>query len=186
MNTKPIIVLINGSIASGKTSVALKLAQSCNRGVHLDVDIIRNFIKGGFIEEDELFKLGDTVSARFPLKMLAVEIVTAMVNKYIRAGFSVFISDPIYLKELEKTYRDAFNKIETVNKFYFYLDADFKSLLERVRARSSPENESDSKIAHYNNLFNLFDKSKWIVVATTGLTQNEVMNKIQNILNTQS
>lgn len=179
---KPIVVIINGSIASGKTSVALKLAQTWEKGVHLDVDIIRNFIKGGFIEEDELYVSGENVIERFKLKALAIRITTLMVRAYLQAGYSVFISDPIYLKELENMYRSAFDALKDTKTYYIYLQADFNELLKRVRTRSSQQDEPDKKIHHYTDLFALFDTSHWNIINTEGLNKEEVFEKVKEII----
>jgi len=179
MNTKQYIVLINGPIASGKTSVALSLAKQCDKGIHLDVDIIRNFVKGGFVEEDLLYKTGDTISDRFQLKLQAIRATVQLALFYVSAGYSVFISDPIYLKEIEEEYRKGFSSVKNTSILFLYLQEDYTELMKRVRSRSTPENEPDSKVRHFCSFFEAFDKTNWVVIPTNNMTKEDVLKMVQ-------
>ena len=183
MDTKKYIVLINGPIASGKTSVAQSLAKQWDKGVHLDVDIIRNFVKGGFIEEDILYKNGDVIKDRFQLKIQAIKATIQVATFYVGAGYNVFISDPIYLKEIEDVYRTGLSGVNDASVLYLYLQEDYSELMKRVRTRSTPENEPDSKVRHFCSLFEAFDKTNWHVIPTNNLSKEEVLEAVLQKIN---
>lgn len=183
MDTKKYIVLINGPIASGKTSVAQSLAKQWDKGVHLDVDIIRNFVKGGFAEEDVLYKDGDVIKDRFQLKIQAIMATIQLALFYVSAGYSVFISDPIYLKEIEDVYRKGLSSVNDTSVLYLYLQEDYAELMKRVRTRSTPENEPDSKVQHFCSLFEVFDKTNWNVISTNNLSKEEVLETVLQKIN---
>jgi predicted kinase len=82
------LVLIVGSPASGKTTLARLLANKAKRGVHIAVDDLRDLVCGGVVHPGPNWSstLVEQVS-------IARENATDIALRYAGAGFDVFIDD---------------------------------------------------------------------------------------------
>lgn len=74
------IILLNGSINSGKTTVARELTAVLPRTAHVDVDVLREFV--GFLP------LGEAIP-------VSLENAVAVTRNLVRRGFNVVLTYPL-------------------------------------------------------------------------------------------
>lgn len=82
------IILIVGSPASGKTTLARLLANKSAKGVHIAVDELRDLVRGGVVHPGP-----DWSAALIEQVRIARENATDIALRYAEAGFDVFIDD---------------------------------------------------------------------------------------------
>jgi adenylylsulfate kinase-like enzyme len=91
------IVLITGTMASGKSSVAQALAERLPKSVHLRGDLFRRMIING--RADMSFDLSEEAERQLELRYaLAVEVA----KRYAQAGFVVVYQDIVIGKALQE------------------------------------------------------------------------------------
>jgi chloramphenicol 3-O-phosphotransferase len=88
LTTQPVLYLITGPMAAGKTTVASLLAARFDRGVHLEGDAFRRSIVSG--RED---MTPDPSIAAVEQLRLRYRLATAAADGYFEAGFSVVLED---------------------------------------------------------------------------------------------
>ncbi|WP_437997008.1 AAA family ATPase [Sorangium sp. So ce185] len=86
----PSIVLITGLMASGKSTVAQRLAERLPRSVHLRGDVFRRMIVGGRAEMG--FELSEEAELQLRLRY---RVAAAAADLYLEAGFTVVHQDII-------------------------------------------------------------------------------------------
>lgn len=92
---EPVIYLITGVMASGKSTVAQLLAAELKRGVHLRGDVFRRMIVSGRAE------MAATPSAQALRQLeLRYRLSAQAAKLYVENGFSVVLQDNYYGKEL--------------------------------------------------------------------------------------
>lgn len=100
----PCVIMITGNMASGKSTVAQRLAERLPRSVHLRGDVFRRMIVGGRVE------MGFELKAEaYRQLQLRYRIAAAAARLYIEAGFSVVYQDIVIGRELAaaiRLYRD--------------------------------------------------------------------------------
>jgi predicted kinase len=88
--SEPGIILITGIMASGKSTVAQRLAERLPRSVHLRGDLFRRMIVGGRVD------MGPSPSdAAFTQLRLRYELSATVADRYCAAGFTVVYQDVI-------------------------------------------------------------------------------------------
>lgn len=88
--SEPSIILITGIMASGKSTVAQRLAERLPRSVHLRGDIFRRMIVDGRVD------MGPSPSeAAFAQLRLRYELSATVAERYCEAGFTVVYQDVI-------------------------------------------------------------------------------------------
>ena len=90
MEHQPVIYLITGPMASGKSTVARLLASRFERGVHLEGDVFRRSVVGGRAEmtPDASPEALEQLRLRYRLGAAAADI-------YFEAGFTVALEDVV-------------------------------------------------------------------------------------------
>jgi predicted kinase len=84
------LILVTGIMASGKTSVAQRLAESFTRSVHLHGDAFRTMIVNGRVERQ--VPPSDEAMRQIELRY---RIAADAIDRYLAAGFSVVYQDVI-------------------------------------------------------------------------------------------
>jgi GrpB-like predicted nucleotidyltransferase (UPF0157 family) len=87
---EPVIYLITGPIAAGKSTVARLLAATFERGVHLEGDVFRRSIVSGRVEMTP-----DPSPVALEQLRLRYRIAAAAADAYYEAGFSVALEDVV-------------------------------------------------------------------------------------------
>lgn len=87
---QPLIILITGLMAAGKSTVAQRLAERLPRSVHLRGDLFRRLIVNGQAPLD--FTLSPEAVAQLHLRYTIARTVATM---YLQAGFTVVYQDII-------------------------------------------------------------------------------------------
>jgi chloramphenicol 3-O-phosphotransferase len=87
---RPVIYLITGPMAAGKTTVARLLAARFERGVHLEGDVFRRSIVSG---REEMTP--DASPEALEQLSLRYRLATAAANTYSEAGFTVALEDVV-------------------------------------------------------------------------------------------
>jgi predicted kinase len=88
--TNPDIILITGSMASGKSSVAQALAERLAKSVHLRGDVFRRMIVRG--QAEMTFELSAEAQSQLQLRY---DLAVATAKRYVDAGFTVVYQDII-------------------------------------------------------------------------------------------
>jgi GrpB-like predicted nucleotidyltransferase (UPF0157 family) len=86
----PVVYVISGPMAAGKTTVARPLAERFERGVHLEGDVFRRSIVSGRVEMTP-----DLSPAALEQLELRYRLAAAAADGYADAGFSVVLEDVI-------------------------------------------------------------------------------------------
>ena len=90
MGHQPVVYLISGPMAAGKSTVARLLASRFARGVHLDGDVFRRSIVSG---REEMTP--DPAAEALEQLRLRYRLAAAAADGYVEAGFSVALEDVV-------------------------------------------------------------------------------------------
>lgn len=107
---KPFVCLITGPAGSGKSSVSKALANKFERSAVIEVDKLKEMIKGGYVKP---WPYTDEVDLQLSL---SAKNACDMANNFLEKGFNVFIDDVVGRKLLEQ-YSN------------FFKDGNFKAFL---------------------------------------------------------
>ena len=121
MKDKPFLILIDGPMGSGKTTVSQLLHKKLKRTSHIGLDRIKRYISD--------FKRNPKDNE------ISRNIVFAMTDAYLKQGINVIVE-----QGMRDTHINAFKKIAKKNKikcFIYQLDAPKKLLFERVHKRTA-------------------------------------------------
>ena len=86
----PVVYLISGPMAAGKSTVAQRLAERYERGVHLEGDVFRRFIVSG--RQD---MTPDAAAEAHEQLRLRYRLAASTADAYFEAGFTVVVEDVI-------------------------------------------------------------------------------------------
>ncbi len=87
---QPVIYLITGPVAAGKSTVGRLIASRMDRGVHLDADVFRRSIVSGRVEMRP-----DPPPEALEQLRLRHRLAAAVADGYIEAGFGVVLEDVV-------------------------------------------------------------------------------------------
>jgi predicted kinase len=130
MNT----VLILGTPAAGKSSVARALLKRCERGVHIAVDDLRHMVVTGLLEP-----AAEMTAAHLEQLRLARETASQMAARYADAGFVVVIDD-FWLPENPELGFEALSAHKVV------LFPSLETTLQRLQQRNPGEGDFKSHL----------------------------------------
>jgi predicted kinase len=116
---KNFILLIDGPMGAGKTTVTKILHEKVKNTAHIGLDRIKWFVSG--------FK------RTRPQNAMTRAVVFAMTKEYIKQGVNVIIEQGIKNEQVDK-YKKLTKKLK-VNFFMFQLEAPKEVLLKRVASR---------------------------------------------------
>lgn len=97
INDQPLLILITGIMAAGKSTVAQHLAERLPRSVHLRGDLFRRMIVNGRAEMG--FELSPDAREQLSLRY---RIAATVAQHYLAAGFSVVYQDIILGDDLRE------------------------------------------------------------------------------------
>lgn len=160
------IVLLTGPPGGGKSTVGRLIAEAFERSVHIEADIVRESIVGGFIgPSPEIF--GEAGVEQFALQR---EIVISWAIRKAEAGYVPVIDDaPIPPNgHFERQYAPLL-ALPTVRPVILRADADV--VRERIRARAGRFDET--LVTVVDEALGLLDElgdERWYTVDSTDLT----------------
>ncbi len=125
---KPFVLLINGPIGAGKTTLASYLKKKLpNKTVFLDMDIIKYFI--------------NSFQKNISYHNLTRRVMIDMINSYIAKNINVVISSSwtvVLIKELKI-------KIGKINYIHLFLKTKLENSIKRARSRKKCRTIRDIK-----------------------------------------
>lgn len=175
------ILLINGSTGVGKTTVAQAIAKSFTKGVSIDVDSIKKFIKTGdpgmlgYKKEIMMMKQKDTYY------VLIHTIVCDIATRFIQDGYEVVISDMIWEEWVIEMYK---KRLERYHFFHILLDLPFEIQKQRLANRikklhvSKYNQDFIDRILYFSQAINDLPKENCMVVNMEKLTSKQVAQSI--------
>lgn len=162
------IVLLTGPPGGGKSTVGRLVAGAFERSIHIEADVVRESIVGGFVEPTpEMF--GPEGVAQFALQR---EIVIEWALRMAREGYVPVVDDaPIPPGEFEGQYAPL---LASPNVRPVILRADADVVRSRIRARGGRFDEVlvgvvDRALALLDEL----DQDRWHTVDSTDLDLDE-------------
>lgn len=165
---KAYICLITGPAGSGKSSVSKALANKFERSAVIEVDTLREMIKGGYVRpwpHNEEVDLQLSLSAKN-----ACDIAQNFLDK----GFNVFIDDVVGRKLLEQ-YSEYFKEI---NFKTFLLLPSVDSLLKRFDNRGGNQELRERTIELHERFSEKKDILNWKVINSSGQALEETVDEI--------
>lgn len=158
------IIFINGSINSGKSTIAKLLADKISNSALLEVDALRNFIKWMPLEESIPINLENTV---------------AVIKVFARNNINVIVPYPLDKED----YNYLTNQLrEFKNDLYtFTLSPRLEIVLQNRGSREITEWEKERINHHYNTGISSPDFG--IIIDNSDETPEETTDKILQSLN---
>ncbi len=117
------MILIDGPMGSGKTTIGRLLHKELPRTAILSTDAIKFFISD--------FERGEWDNA------IAAAVLMQMCKEYVRQGINILLPQGFWKKEYMDPYM-SFAKEHNLEVFVYQLEASREVLLERIAARPVP------------------------------------------------
>ncbi len=125
------IIFINGSINSGKTTVAKMLASKISNTANVEIDDLHNFIN--WLEIDKAIPIN-------------LENAVLVINNFTKHGYNVVVPYPLSQKNYDYLRKELDN-----NKLYFFtLAPDIKKAQSDTKKRKLTSWERNRIQYHYN------------------------------------
>lgn len=178
-NTKEggnIICLITGPAGSGKSSTTKALASRFKRSAVIEVDIIRQIIKSGYVRP---WPYNDEVQLQLSL---AAKNACDMATNFMEKGFNVFIDDVVGRKLLEQ-YSNFF---KDKNFQTFLLLPSPESLLNRFDDRGDNKELRERTIELHKSFSEKKDILNWQVIDSSTQTLEETVDEIYKKITIQN
>lgn len=155
------IIWINGTINSGKTTISKLLAEKIANTAHIEVDKLREFI--------EFMPLSDEVIE------ISLDNAVSIIKNFIVKGLNVIISYPLSMKNYEKIAREL---AEVVDKIVIItLSPKLESVLRNRGSRELNAWETERIKYHYSTGLNK-PKFPSIVIDNSDQTPEETVAEI--------
>lgn len=120
---KPFLIIIDGPMGSGKTTIGRLLHKELPRTAILSTDAIKFFISD--------FERGERDNA------IAVSVLIQMCKEYVKQGINILLPQGFWKKEYMDPYI-AFAKEHNLEIFIYQLEAPREVLLSRIAVRPTP------------------------------------------------
>lgn len=121
---KKILVIIDGPMGSGKTTIGKILRQNLKRTAVLSTDMIKFFLSD--------FERGERDNA------ITAAVLMQMCKEYINQGISIVLAQGFWKEEYLRPYLQL-AKENNLEVFIYQLEAPKDFLIERIRNRPTPE-----------------------------------------------
>ncbi len=92
LTTEPVLIVVTGIMAAGKSTVARLLAQYFARGVHIEADVLQRMIVSGGVWASELGEPQGEVVRQLRLRLANLCLLG---RSFFAAGFTVVLDDII-------------------------------------------------------------------------------------------
>lgn len=179
------VVLINGATGIGKTTAAITLAKKYEKGVSVDVDTVKHFIKTGILGEmieymEEIESMKENNKHQWYYTMI-VNIVCDIAERFLTQGYMVTISDMVWENWIVELYKKRLTKYSF---FQFMLELPYKAHEERLIKRLKKDNvfhtynEAINRIKAFSHAMQNIAKENYIPVNIENMNIEEVGNKI--------
>jgi adenylate kinase family enzyme len=170
-------ILITGLPGSGKSTVGRLVAAGIERSVHIDADLVRESIVGGFVHPDVGF--ADEFIEQIRLQR---EIVNLWAERMVTAGYTAVIDDaPIPPPpHLASHYAHVIDQASTIK---VVLKPSTAALHERLTARGGRFDEMFLQILdRLHESIGTHDFSDWDVIDSTDQTPDVTAAAILDLL----
>jgi len=180
------ILLVNGSTGVGKTTAAQVIAKSFIKGVSIDVDSIKKFVKTGdpgmlgYKKEIEMMKQKDAYY------VLIHTIVCDIATRFIQDGYVVVISDMIWEEWIIEMYKQ---RLHIYRFFHILLQLPFEAQKLRLANRINKLHVSKynpdfvDRILHFSQAISSLPKQDHIAVNIEKLTSKQVAQTVIEKIN---
>jgi predicted kinase len=133
------MIIIDGPMGSGKTTIATLLNKKLKRTAHVGIDRIKFFVSDFKRDHDD--------------NQMTLSVLLKMIDEYIKNGINILIAQGLYKKEHLDPYVKIAKK-KNLRLFMYQLDAPNDVLLERIIKRPKPA-EARTKVSKINIMNNL-------------------------------
>ena len=165
---KAFICLITGPAGSGKSSVSKALANKFERSAVIEVDTLREMIKGGYARP---WPYNEEVELQLSL---SAKNACDMADNLLEKGFSVFIDDVVGRKLLEQ-YSSFF---QNKNFKAFLLMPSLEALLKRFDNRGDNKDLRERTIELHKRFLDKKDTLNWQVIDSSNHTLEKTVDEI--------
>ncbi len=179
MNNK--IILLNGPSSVGKSTIADILSKQIERTAFFQVDTIRTYVTNGVIIQDDVEQGRAQMKQYIEQHELAIKMVLEGASLYHERGFTVIITDTVYMNELKDLY---FNRLHKDIFIPFLLTARYEVLLARYKERNIKEFERDkTKAKRYFDYFSeTYNENRWITLQTDTESVEESLTRVRGFI----
>mgnify|MGYP001564002469 CR=1 FL=1 len=170
MNTIPqFILFITGPTDAGKSTVAAQLAKQLDNSVNIDVDRIKHFIVSNFLYDES--------SKGIKQWELLGQNISLLANNFQDAGYDVIINGYIG----EAAWKLLSENTQITHKV---LLLPHESEVTRRDSSRDASVAMEKKVVneHYNYFSHSPTYSDFVKIDSTGLTQEETVNRIKNLI----
>ncbi len=162
------VYLITGPAGSGKSSVANALAKKLERSAVIEVDTLREMVKGGYVRP---WPHNEEVDLQLSL---SAKNACDMATNFMEKGFNVFVDDVVGRKLLEQ-YSNFF---KGKNFQTFLLMPSLESLLNRFDDRGDDKDLRERTVELHKRFSEKKDNLSWQVVDSSTQTLEETVEQI--------
>ncbi len=155
------IILLNGSINSGKSSLAKVLAKKIPKAVILEIDTLRRLIKDVSLEEAIPINLENAVS---------------LTGNFTRHGFNVIIPYPIS----EGNYKYFIKEFENTDQKIVAFTLDPSLEVAQLNRGGRKLSKWEQERVNYHYQIGIHKPSFGKIIDTTNLTINQTLKEVLN------
>jgi 2-phosphoglycerate kinase len=174
---KPIICIVTGPAAVGKSTITKELAKKFTNSARIDVDYIREMIVNGYAKP---FRNNKKTKAQL---LLSRKNACSLAKNFIESGFCVFIDDVISKKSSLDFYLKSLCDYRV---FVFLLFCDKDVLYKRDTARTRELAMGKRAIQLHNHFSKRLDENRWFIVDTSKSAASETAKQIMDIIKKNS
>ena len=175
MRARAKLVILNGSPAAGKSTIAKKLHRNLPMALLIDLDVWRRFVNGWKENREE--------SLRY-----VYQVAIAAVGAYLQAGHSVIVDKAILNNNHVLDALVSAGKKHRAEVFEFILIADKTTIIARANKRRSVTRgrilASNAQVMRFWDIARklVAQRQQAIVVDTSDLTPNEAHQLIEKFV----
>lgn len=174
----PMLILLTGPAASGKTTVADKWARiQSSPCAHLSIDDVRHFVKAGYVDPAGSWTSDHPIQTDFARNACA-----DLGRRYLELGYSCIIDDAIFPTWPDAGYqkwRDSLG--DTPHQLIVLMPS-----LETVQARNNHPSRirplPSTQIERIHSMMQLWKEQQVLLIDNSNLSPEETSHQIQQLL----